>query len=135
MPVENSLPVTGHLISNTPTLPPVRRPRFGPRDSHPVADYTKHNGPIKAERMFRSACSGVPLGRQEHAQKSLAPRHHETGGLAPASRVIASIIAAGLATPLPAMSNALPCATEENRIGLPIAKAADWLNASSFAAM
>ena len=33
-------------------------------------------------------------------------------------------MAAGLATPLPAMSCALPCATEENRIGLPIVSAA-----------
>ena len=33
-------------------------------------------------------------------------------------------MALGLATPLPAMSYALPCATEENRIGLPIVSAA-----------
>ena len=33
-------------------------------------------------------------------------------------------MALGLATPLPAMSWALPCATEENRIGLPMVSAA-----------
>jgi hypothetical protein len=40
------------------------------------------------------------------------------------SRLIASTIAVGFATPLPAMSNALPCATEENRIGVPMARPA-----------
>ena len=39
---------------------------------------------------------------------------------APAIRSTASIIAFGSATPLPAMSWALPCATEENRIGVPM---------------
>ena len=41
----------------------------------------------------------------------------------------------GMATPLPAMSCALPCATEENRIGLPMVSAAVAFGARSFAAM
>jgi hypothetical protein len=71
----------------------------------------------------------------KNMRKKMDLRHHVTVWLAPASRVIASIIAAGLAMPLPAISNALPWATEENNIGLPIAKAADWLKARSFAGM
>ena len=50
-------------------------------------------------------------------------------------RLIASIMAAGSATPLPAMSNALPWATDANRIGVPMARAAVALWASSFAVM
>jgi hypothetical protein len=50
-------------------------------------------------------------------------------------RSTASIMVAASATPLPAISCALPCATEENRIGLPIVSAATALCASSFAAM
>jgi hypothetical protein len=61
----------------------------------------------------------------KNLRKKMELRHHVVVRLAPASRVIASIIAAGLAIPLPAISNALPWATEENNIGLPIAKAAD----------
>ena len=76
----------------------------------------------------------IPLA-DKNMRKKMDLRHHVIVRLAPASRVIASIIAAGLATPLPAMSNALPWATEENNIGLPIAKAADWLKARSFAVM
>ena len=52
---------------------------------------------------------------------------YSVGPPTPAILAIASISAAGLATPLPAMSKALPCATDENRIGLPIANAAAWL--------
>ena len=51
------------------------------------------------------------------------------------SRLIASIIAAGEATPLPAMSCAEPWATDENRIGVPIANPAVAFGASSFAVM
>src|SRR4029077_9451838 len=38
------------------------------------------------------------------------------------SRLIASTMAVGFAMPFPAMSNALPCATDENRIGVPMAR-------------
>src|SRR5262245_2939890 len=44
-------------------------------------------------------------------------------------------MAAGLAMPRPAMSCALPWATEENRIGVPMVSAATALRAMSFAAM
>src|SRR5215218_5302221 len=48
------------------------------------------------------------------------------------SRSTASIMARGLAMPLPEMSWALPCATDENRIGVPMVSAAPALGASSF---
>jgi len=100
-------------------------PSAGPRA---VRATPIHCGLYEAERPNQGRAQVPPQWltdrRHKHAQKSVASRHQETVRLAPASRVIASIIAAGLATPLPAMSNALPCATEENRIGLPIAKAA-----------
>src|SRR6476661_1881573 len=51
------------------------------------------------------------------------------------SRSTASIMAFGSAAPLPAISWALPCATEENRIGLPIVSAATAWRPNSFAAM
>ena len=50
-----------------------------------------------------------------------------------AIRVIAAIIAPGLATPLPAMSWALPCATDENRIGVPMVNAMVAAGAMNFA--
>ena len=119
MPVENSLPVTGQVISNDAhTIPHSARPQY-PARTHPSANYTAARRPNQGARGSQVRAGGI------------------SGIIPPAaqSRVIASIIAAGLAMPLPAMSNALPCATDENRIGLPIANAADWLKASSFAAM
>src|SRR3970040_205675 len=49
-------------------------------------------------------------------------------------RVIASTIAAWLARPLPAMSSAEPCATEENGTGVPMVSPAMRCGASSLAA-
>jgi hypothetical protein len=51
------------------------------------------------------------------------------------SRSTASINAAGLAMPLPAMSWPVPCATEANRIGVPMVSAAAAFCARSFVAM
>ena len=48
---------------------------------------------------------------------------------------MASIMATGLAMPWPAISWALPCATEENKIGTPMVNAAVAFSARSFAAM
>src|SRR5437867_1617462 len=62
-------------------------------------------------------------------------RHHALHGTGCENRNSASIMAAGSAVPLPAMSCALPCATEANRIGLPMVTAEVRLRARSFAAM
>src|SRR6185312_10050251 len=53
----------------------------------------------------------------------------------PTSRLIASTTASGLALPVPAISSALPWATEENRIGVPMVRPAVRFWASSLAAI
>src|SRR5262249_33346645 len=82
------------------------------------------------------------LGRHRLSLIELAaPSDHAGAGCNPSrcfafdSRSTASIMALASATPLPAISWALPCATEENRIGLPIVSAATAFCANSFAAM
>src|SRR5262249_32845459 len=84
----------------------------------------------------------LDLGRHRLSLIELvAPSDHAGAGCNPRrsftfdSRSTASIMAVASATPLPAISCALPCATEENRIGLPIVSAATAFCASSFAAM
>src|SRR5262245_47344587 len=82
------------------------------------------------------------LGRHPLSLIELAaPSDHAGAGCNPRrsfafdSRSTASIMALASAPPLPAISCALPCATDENRIGLPIVSAATAFCASSFAAM
>src|SRR6516164_272044 len=83
----------------------------------------------------------LDLGRHRLSLIELAePCVHAGAGCNPRcfasdSRSTAPIRAFGSAAPLPAISWALPCATEENRIGLPIVSAATALRANSFAAM
>src|SRR5262249_4087698 len=82
------------------------------------------------------------LGRHRLSLIELAaPSDHAGAGCNPSrcfgfdSRSTASIMALASATPLPAISWALPCATDENRIELPIVSAATAFCASSLAAI
>src|SRR5437899_1492571 len=124
---------------------PVRAVEFGAR-RHPVllvggVDHEQHRArrlaarrrPPRRRHCTIRACwpSLVLFCRFDQAGAGCDPRRCPTLD----SRSSASIMAAGSAMPLPAMSCALPCATEENRIGLPIVSAAVAFGARSFAAM
>ena len=99
------------------------RPAERRRDRPPKRTLRQHRA------RDRNADAGPHQESDRAAEDDVADRcHHErmpcgcAARGAPAMRSTASIIAFGSATPLPAMSWALPCATEENRIGVPMAK-------------
>ena len=101
----------------------------------------KRRGACRCSNEYRATKHGfgaAQLRQRDHFVASAAARPLDRlifQALTFASRVIASIIAPGSAWPFPAISCALPCATEENRIGEPIESPAVRLKACSLAAM
>src|SRR6185295_15859458 len=90
---------------------------------------------LPAQRQdFPSGARDAPAGERLSGCFNWYPAVARARRRRPTRRVMASTIAAGSARPLPAISSAEPCATDENSTGVPIVSAAAPLGASNFAA-